>query len=420
MSGAGVPKNRGRWIWWVVLAAVLVVVAAIVVSRLSSGTSTAVTYTTGTVARIPLTATVSGSGSVAVAGVTEVQPGITGTVENLSVKLGDTVTPGQMLFTIVNDDLGTAVTRARASYQQSKQQVEQAEVSLLQARNTLNNLQHPSSIGTAPAPVADAKAVKVASEQVDVASMGVTTAKLNRTAAAASLNQAEDTAAKRTVTAPVGGLITVLSAQNGQSLSGGGSSGTSAAGSNSSGTGAVEISDLATLRARVQVNEVDMVNVKLGQRASVSFDALPDDDASGTVSAIAPTGTNTQGVITYDVDVTLDKIDARLRPNMSCTVDITVQTKADVLVVPTSAVRTDSSTGKKFVLVVNNQQASQVDVTTGLVVGTDTEILTGLTAGQTIVTTPAATATTTGTNGGGGNRGGFGGGGVGAILGGGR
>jgi macrolide-specific efflux system membrane fusion protein len=229
-----------------------------------------------------------------------------------------------------------------------------------------------------------------------------------------ALKQAEDTADKRTVTAPVGGLITVLNAQNGQSLSGGGSSGMSAGGSNSSSTGAVEISDLGTLRARVKVNEVDLVKIKLGQKASVSFDALPAAAASGTVSAIAPTGTSTQGVVTYDVDVTLATIDARLRPNMSCTVDVVVDTKENALVVPTSALRTDATTKKKYVLLVTNQQSQQVDVTIGLVVGTTTEILTGLKEGDVIVTTSAASGTSTTGSGGGGRSG------IGAMMGGGR
>lgn len=418
MSGVGVPRRKRRWIWWVVLAVVAVAVAAITLPGLLSSSSTETGYTTGAVRRTALTATVSGSGNIAVSGVTQVQPGITGTVEDLSVKLGDTVKAGQTLFVLVNDDLDAAVTRAKASYQQAKQQVQQAKISLTKARNDLDTVQHPSSIGTAPAPAVDANALKLAKQQVTLAGMGVTSANLSLSSASTSLKQAEDDADKRTVTAPVGGLVTVLNAQNGQSLSGGGSSSTSAAGSNSGSTGAVEISDLGTLRARVQVNEVDLVSVKIGQKASVSFDALPDGDASGTVSSISPTGANTQGVVTYDVDVTLDSIDARLRPSMSCTVDIVVETKASTLVVQSSALRTDSSTKQKYVLVVSGGNATRADVTIGLVVGTDTEIVEGLTEGQTIVTS-AATSSTSSNSGGGNNRNGPGGG-MGAMFGGGR
>lgn len=418
MSGAGVPKKRPRWIWWAVLAVVAAVIAAITLPRLFTSSTASTDYTTGTVTRTALTATVSGSGSLAVAGVTEVQPGITGTVEDLSVKLGDTVKAGQTLFTIVNPDLGAAVLRAEASYSQAKQQVQQAAVGVTQASNTLYNLQHPSSVGTGPAPAVDSRAVSLAKKQVTLAKLGVTSADLNLDSASTALKQARDTADKRTVTAPVDGLITVLSAQNGQSLTGSGSSGTSAAGSTSGSTGAVEISDLGTLRARVQVNEVDLVKIKLGQKANVTYDALPNDSASGTVSAIAPTGTSTQGVVTYDVDITLDKIDSRLRPNMSCSVDIVVETKESALVVPTSALRTDSATKKKYVILLDGANATQADVTTGLVVGTNTEVLTGLKEGDTIVTS-YATSTSSSTSSSSSNRSG-GMGGIGAIMGGGR
>jgi HlyD family secretion protein len=418
MSGVGVPKKKRRWIWWVVLAVVAVAVAAITLPGLLTSSSTDTGLTTGTVKRTALTATVSGTGSLAVAGVTQVQPGITGTVEDLSVKLGDTVTAGQLLFRLVNDDLDAAVTRAKASYQKSKQQVQQAQISLTKAQTDQYNVEHPSSIGTAPAPPVDANDLKLAKQQVTLASMGVTSAKLDLSAASTAVKQAEDSADKRTVTAPVGGLVTVLNAQNGQSLSGGGSSSTSAGGTTSGSTGAVEISDLGTLQARVQVNEVDLVKIKLGQKASVSFDALPGSDASGTVSAISPTGSSTQGVVTYDVDLTLTTIDPRLRPNMSCTVDIVVATKDSALVVPTSSIRTDATTKQKYVLLVSGQQTQRADITIGLVVGTNTEVLTGLTEGQEIVTTSATSSSST--SGSGNNDRGGGMGGIGAMMGGGR
>ncbi len=418
MSGVGAPRKRRRWIWWVVLAVVVAVAGAFVASGLMTTSTTDSGYTTGQVQRTLLTATVSGSGNLAVAGVTAVQPGITGTVEDLSVKLGDRVKVDQLLFRIVNTDLDATVTRAEASYEQSRQQVQQANASLIQARNNLYSVQHPSSPGTAPPKPVDARAVKLAKKQVTVACIGITSAGRNLDSASIALKQARDDADKRRVTAPVSGVVTALSAQNGQSLGSGGSSSGGSAGTGASASGAVEISDLKTLRARVQVNEVDLVSVKLGQKASVQFDALPDGDASGTVTAISPTGTNTQGVVTYDVDLTLSRIDKRLRPGMSCTVEIVTQVKDGALVVPTSALRTDTATSQKYVVVVSTQDQStrNVPVTTGLVVGTTTEILSGVTEGQVVVTTPGTSTNATGS----GNQRNGGGGGVLRMFGGGR
>jgi RND family efflux transporter MFP subunit len=413
VSATAAPKKRRRWLWWVVLgAAVVVVAAAVALSGVLGSSSTDTSLLTATVTKTDLTATVSGSGSLVAEGVTQVDPGITGTVEDLSVKLGDTVAAGQLLFRLVNDDLDSAVTRAKASYQQSKQQVQQAQIGLTKAQSDLYKTEHPSSVGTAPPPPVDATAVKLAKQQVTLAQMEVTSAKLGQTSSSQALAQAEDNADKRTVKATVGGLVTALNAVNGQAL-GSGSSG----GQTSSSGGAAEISDLATLRASVQINEVDLVKVKLGQKATITYDALPDSSASGTVTAIAPKGTSTQGVVTYDVTVTLEKIDPRLRPNMSCTVEIVTETKAAALVVPTAAIKVDSTTNQKYVLVVSERDGStsKTDVKTGLVVGTTTEVLSGVTEGQTVVTSSSSSSSSSG-----GNLRGGPGGGMGEMLSGGR
>jgi macrolide-specific efflux system membrane fusion protein len=140
--------------------------------------------------------------------------------------------------------------------------------------------------------------------------------------------------------------------------------------------------------------------VKLGQKATITYDALPDSSASGTVTAIAPKGTSTQGVVTYDVTITLEKIDPRLRPNMSCTVEIVTETKAAALVVPTAAIKIDSTTNQKYVLVVSQRDGStsKTDVKTGLVVGTTTEILSGVSEGQTVVTSSSSSSSSSGNN----------------------
>jgi len=416
MSAKAAPKKRRRWIGWVALAAVVATVVVVAVSLLGTN-DTAGAVATSKVERTTLKVVVSGSGNVVVDDVTEVDPGITGTVKSLSVKLGDTVEAGDTLFKIVNDDLDAAVTRASASYSQSKQSVEQAESSVIQARNALYNAEHPSANGTGPAPAVDARSVTLAKQGVTVAKAGLATARINRTSAAKALAQARDTADSRTVTAPVSGVVTVLNAKNGQSLgSSTGASGASAASASGSSNAAVEISDLSTLRARISINEADLVTVKVGQVAAVTFDALPDVVATGTISAIAPTGTNSSGVITYNVDVTLDDIDPLLRPTMSCTAEIITDTRENTLAVTSSAVHTDAATSTKYCVVqAADGSTKQVVVKTGKVVGTKTEILTGLTEGQVVVTSSTGTTTSSSSE----QRGG-GMGGIGAMMGGGR
>lgn len=410
MSAEGAPKKRRRWIWWVVLAVAVIAVAAIVLPMLSGTSSNVNQYSTAQVTKENLTVTVSGSGNASVASAVSVDPGISGTVEDLSVKLGQTVKAGQDLFTIVNADLDAAVLRAETSYEQARQQVAQANVSLTQSKNNLYNLQHPSAVGTQTPKAATATEIKIAKQQITVAQAGVESADENLDSASLALSQARDNADKRTVTAPVGGLVTVLNAQNGKSL--GSSAGSSASGqssaSGSSSSASLEISDMSTLRASVSINEVDLVQVKVGQKATVTFDALPSLSVSGTVSAISPTGTNTSGVVTYDVDLTLVSIDPRLRPGMSCSAEIVTTVQNGALVVPSSAVK--STSGKQYVQVLDIGATAprQVEVTTGQTVGTTTEIVKGLKEGEYVVTGTSTGSTSTTGSAGGGGRGGFG------------
>jgi RND family efflux transporter MFP subunit len=311
------------------------------------------------------------------------------------------------------------VDRANTSYLQAKQQLLQAKQTLADAKVALYNAEHPAAVaGVTPA--VDSDAVSAAKAKVTSARYGVTIATNNVSSAADDLDAAEETADERTVRAPVDGVITVLNAKNGQSLTGNGSSSnSSAAGSGSSSSSAVEIADLSTMQASVSINEVDLVNVKVVMPASVVFDSLPAVPASGTITAIAPTGTSSNsGVVTYDVVITLTDADARLRPGMSCTAEITVDTRADALVVPSSAVRTDSTSGTKYVLVGDTSTGaiSQVTVTTGVVVGTQTEILTGLTEGQTVLIGGTSSSSTS-TSGSSSQRGPGGMGGMGAFIG---
>jgi hypothetical protein len=102
---------------------------------------------------------------------------------------------------------------------------------------------------------------------------------------------------------------------------------------------------------------------------------------------------------------------------MSCTVVITTATHPDALVIPSSAVRSNSATQQKYVLVGDTTTGAitQIDVKTGIVVGTQTEILSGLTAGQTVLIGGSGSTSSTASSGTAGPRGG---GGVGFLFGG--
>jgi multidrug efflux pump subunit AcrA (membrane-fusion protein) len=420
MSAA--KKKRPGLVWGIVALVVVVAIVAFLALRGSGGTATT-QYTFAPATETSMTVTVSASGS-AIAGVSsDVAPSVSGTVQNLSVAIGSTVSPGQVLFTIDAPDQDAAVKRAYASYKSSQQQYKNAVAQRTAAQQAEEAAEHPvSSSPTSPPPPVDANKVKLLEQQLAAACAGVTAANANLSSALLAYSQAQDTANQRTVTAPIGGVVTDLNVTEGGSTSGSaasratGGTGSSTSTSGSSGTSsssAVVISNLSTMKARVAVNEVDLKNVKVGQKANVSFDAVTDLKMTGKVETIAPVGVSTNNVVTYDVDISFDSQDPRIKPLMTCTADITTTDIPSALTVPNAAIKTNA--GSDYVEMLDSQgNVTQVPVKIGAANDTSTQILSGLKAGDQVIT-GTSTSTTTSTGGGGGLfsifRGGGGGGG---------
>jgi len=99
--------------------------------------------------------------------------------------------------------------------------------------------------------------------------------------------------------------------------------------------------------ATITLNEIDIAKVKLGQKATVTFDAVEDLTMTGAVAEIDTIGTTTQGVVNYGVQVALDDQDDRIKSGMSVSVAIVTDMKPDALLVPNTAVKT--SNGGRYV-----------------------------------------------------------------------
>ena len=188
--------------------------------------------------------------------------------------------------------------------------------------------------------------------------------------------------------------------------------------------------------AIISLNEVDIAKINLGQKVTLTFDAIPDLTITGSVAEIDSVGTISQGVVSYNVKISFDVEDARVKPGMSVSATVIVNTAQDVIVVPNSAIKNQNGTSyvetfsAPLAPIAVGAQGStsatspqQTQVQTGLVDDTNTEITSGLKEGDIIVTktiTGSTAKTTTqapsilGAIGG--NRGGAGGG-AGALRG---
>lgn len=142
------------------------------------------------------------------------------------------------------------------------------------------------------------------------------------------------------------------------------------------------IADAQGMDLKVDIDELEIDGVKVGQKADVSFDAFEDETFEGTVEKISGVGTNTGGVTTYSVTISLSD-DTRIRDAMSATAKITTESKTSALLVPSEAIIAEGS--DRYVEIVENGDVTKVQVTTGLANETSTEILSGLSEGDTVV-----------------------------------
>jgi HlyD family secretion protein len=151
--------------------------------------------------------------------------------------------------------------------------------------------------------------------------------------------------------------------------------------------------------AKISLNEIDAAKVKVGQEAILTFDALPALKVKGKIIEISTLGKEEQGVVSYDVKISLEKENKEIKPGMSVNAEIVVDRKENVLLVPNSAIKSDRM--GKYVEVVKNYEIERkklfepVAISQNLiekryiktVISNDefTEVLEGLNEGEVII-----------------------------------
>lgn len=218
-----------------------------------------------------------------------------------------------------------------------------------------------------------------------------------------------------TIYAPISGTVTGFGLQIGSVIT---------AQSNSSGGATnqkiASVITQATPTVTVSLTEIDVPRVVIGDKATVTLDAFSGKTYTGKVISIDTVGSVTSGVTTYPAVIKLDTDSQEILTNMSAQANIITNVKDGVITVPSGAVKT--SNGQSTVSILVNGVPQTADVQTGLVSTTDTEIISGVSEGDNVVTSvisPTTTQSTTTSSSPfgalGGNRG-FGGGGAGGAA----
>lgn len=201
-----------------------------------------------------------------------------------------------------------------------------------------------------------------------------------RALAAAQVKQAElnlDAAKQRlkdaVLTSPIAGTISELNVKVGEQV----------------GTGALRpaamVADLSSFHIDLGIDENSIGALKEEQPVVITIDALPDQQLTGRVDYLAPTATDTGGVVTYKVIIGLDKTDQPVRGGMSANADVITEVRDNVLVVPNWTIRIDRQTGKAYVYVQRGDKVEEIEIVTGLRNANESEVVSGLNEGDVLV-----------------------------------
>jgi len=149
---------------------------------------------------------------------------------------------------------------------------------------------------------------------------------------------------------------------------------------------AVHLVDTSTVKMEGVVDEIDIYQVKLGQEAVITVDALPDEEFSGKVTFISPFGTEETGVVEFAVTISLEPAEVDLRGGLTATADIVVVKHQNVLLIPNRAVK--GLVGDYWVEVVIDEATEEVEkrqVVLGAESGQFSEVISGLEEGEKVV-----------------------------------
>ncbi len=273
--------------------------------------------------------------------VTEVKlsPDVSGEIVELNVREGDRVERGQLLLKIKPDVYVSLRDQAIATLNTNKARLAQAEAKLTQAELTYNR--NKTLFEQQAVTQADFESIK---SEYDVAVKEVDASRFNVNNAQASLQKAEEDLSKTTVFAPMSGTVSLLSVEQGERVLGT---------VQMAGTEMLRIANLNAMEVLVDVNENDIIRVKMNDTAVVEIDAYPDRKFKGVVTQIANsaknlTTTTTDQVTNFEVRVLLLPTDEELRgveppkflPGMSASVSIQTRVVNDVLSLPIQAITT--------------------------------------------------------------------------------
>jgi HlyD family secretion protein len=322
-------KRRSRRRRYIIFGAIGLLLVWIVVASIMSKREKPIQVTTEKAVRKTIVQTVSATGKIQPEVEVKISPEVAGEIIELPVVDGKVVKKGDLLLKIKPDSYKALVEQQQAAISAAKAMNLQAKATLAKTEQDLKRSQDLFS-----KKMISESEYNAAQAARDVAASTYESTLHEIERAEAGSSQARDQLSKTTIYSPIDGTITVLNSKLGERV---------VATNQFAGTEVMRVADLNSMEAQVDVNENDVVNVKVGDTASVTIDAYGDRKFHGTVVQIAntgkTTGTGTQEEVTnFEVKTHINDTDVKLRPGMSCTAEIQTNMVKDVVAVPMQSV----------------------------------------------------------------------------------
>jgi macrolide-specific efflux system membrane fusion protein len=353
-------------LWSGIGLAILALSAGLALVRLRPSDAGAVPPSTR-VSRRDMTALVRATGIVKPKVGAEVRVGsrVSGIVKRLHVRIGDRVTAGQLLAELDPTEWEARRDQAAALLESARTTMRYADVEAGRKRS----LSDEGLISRAERDVSD-QAAAVARARVAEAEANLRALEIQRD--------------YTRITAPISGLVATVTTQEGETVSAGLVAPTF-----------VTIIDVDRLEVRAYVDETDIGRIRRNQHCTFTVDTYPGTEFEGRVSAIYPSAEIQDNVVNYLVIVEIaDRQRMAIRPEMTTTVGIALDTRRGVLTVPRAAVSTEG--GRKYVYVLAASGTERRQVTTGWKDEQHVEIVGGLNEGERILADPPSRAETPG------------------------
>ncbi len=406
-------RKKNRSLLYIILGIVALVVIITIVAKMKGG-SGAMEVETAKVTRQTIIETIDASGKVQPEKEVKISADISGEIIELKVKEGDKVKQGDLLVRIKPDQYQSAVEKARAVVNNSKATLSNSKAAYTQAKASLEKAKITYDRNKK---LYDLKAIseadfqnieedyKVSQAQVEGGKDAVEGAQYNLESTEAALKDAEDALNKTAVYSPIDGIISKLNVELGERVVGT---------AQMAGTEMMRVADLRNMQVQSEVNENDIVKLKLGDTTDIDIDAYRGRVFKGIVTEISnsaeSSGLDVEKITNFVVKIRIleasyenllgaDKtIPTPFRPGMSANVTIHTKTSENVLAVPILAVTVrndkgelDTSSynkGSTVVFLYDNGTVKSQKVSIGIQDVTYIQITDGLKEGQEIVSGP--------------------------------